>query len=401
MNKRKIFNDPVYGFLYFPFDILYDLIDHPYFQRLKRISQLGLSHYVYPGAHHTRFHHALGAVALMTKAVETLRIKDIKITDEEAEAVSIAILLHDIGHGPYSHALEQKIVKSHHENISLLFMEELNIIFNGRLSLAISIFRNNYEKKFLHQLVSSQLDMDRMDYLTRDSFYTGVAEGVIGYDRIIKMLHVVDGQLVVEEKGIYSIEKFLVSRRIMYWQVYLHKTVIVAEQMLILYVNELREVVKAGKLDQHIPKRLLQFLEMDKTLENKEDLANFARLDDTDILHSVKTMRNSSHFTLNYISSCLLDRKLFSIYTDNNPISCDLEYKYRHNVVRLLNVDNSIAYKLIIVNQESNQAYVPDIDEIKILKKDGSVIPYSAYTDNQPNTKLNVKYFLCYPKYKY
>jgi HD superfamily phosphohydrolase len=401
MNKRKIFNDPVYGFLYFPFDILYDLIDHPYFQRLKRISQLGLSHYVYPGAHHTRFHHALGAVALMTKAVETLRIKGISITDEEAEAVSIAILLHDIGHGPYSHALENKIVKTHHERISLLFMEELNSIFDNKLSLAIEIFKNNYSKKFLHQLVSSQLDMDRMDYLTRDSFYTGVAEGVIGYDRIIKMLHVVDGQLVVEEKGIYSIEKFIVSRRIMYWQVYLHKTVIAAEQMLILYIKELRKVVQSGQLDQHIPDRLLKFLEKEKTLENSQDLAQFALLDDTDILQSIKNMKNSSHFTLKYISFCLLDRKLFHIHMDNAPINCDLESNFRQNVVRLLNVDNSIADKLIIVNQESNQAYVPDIDEIKILKKDGSVTPYSAYTDNLPNTKLNVKYFLCYPKYKY
>ena len=233
MSKKKIFNDPVYGFVSFPTELLYDLIDHKYFQRLRRITQLGLTHYVYPGALHTRFHHALGALHLMTEAVQTLREKGVVISDEEYEAVCVAILLHDIGHGPYSHALEHSFIDIHHEELSILFMQKLNEEFDGRLSLAMSIFEGSYKKGFLHELVSSQLDMDRLDYLIRDSYFTGVAEGVIGYDRIIKMLDVVDNQLVIEEKGIYSVEKFLVSRRVMYWQVYLHKTVLSAEQMLI------------------------------------------------------------------------------------------------------------------------------------------------------------------------
>ena len=234
MNKRKIFNDPVYGFISIPFEIIYDIIEHPYFQRLRRINQLGLSSLVYPGANHSRFQHTLGAVHLMGKALEVLRNKGHQITNEEAEAVTIAILLHDIGHGPYSHTLEQSIVNEvHHEQISLYFFEELNKTLNGRLSLAIKIFKNEYPKRFLNQLVSGQLDVDRLDYLIRDSFYTGVAEGVIGYDRIIQMLDVHDDNLVVEEKGIYSIEKFIVSRRLMYWQVYLHKTSLSAEHMMV------------------------------------------------------------------------------------------------------------------------------------------------------------------------
>jgi len=230
MASTKIFNDPVYGFVSIPYGIIFELVEHPYFQRLRRIKQLGLTHYVYPGALHTRFHHALGALHLMTQAVEVLRSKKVDISEEEAEAVMIAILLHDIGHGPFSHTLESTLINVHHENISTLFMEQLNEEFNGKLDLTIQIFEDQYEKKFLHQLVSGQLDMDRMDYLNRDSFFTGVHEGVIGYDRIIKMLNVVDGELVVEEKGIYSIEKFLIARRLMYWQVYLHKTVLSAEQ---------------------------------------------------------------------------------------------------------------------------------------------------------------------------
>jgi HD superfamily phosphohydrolase len=228
MNKKKIINDPVYGFISIPYDIIYDLLEHPYFQRLRRIKQLGLTHYVYPGALHTRFHHALGAMHLMQKAIRALQYKGVEITPEEAKAATIAILLHDIGHGPFSHALEHSIVHVHHEDLSILFMEQLNEEFDGALDVAIAIFKNEYPKKYLHQLVSSQLDMDRMDYLNRDSFFTGVSEGVIGYDRIIKMLNVYNGEIVVEYKGIYSIEKFLIARRIMYWQVYLHKTVVSA-----------------------------------------------------------------------------------------------------------------------------------------------------------------------------
>ncbi|MFT4972034.1 MAG: HD superfamily phosphohydrolase, partial [Saprospiraceae bacterium] len=233
MNKRKIFNDPVYGFVTIPYPIVFDLIEHPFYQRLRRIKQLGLTHYVYPGALHTRFHHAIGACHLMTEAIEVLRGKGVEILEEEAVAASIAILLHDVGHSPFSHTLEHSLINVHHEELSLLFMEKLNQEFDGQLTLAIQIFRDGHPKRFLHQLISGQLDMDRMDYLNRDSFFTGVHEGVIGYNRIIKMLAVKDDCLVVEEKGIYSIEKFLIARRLMYWQVYLHKTVLAAEQMLV------------------------------------------------------------------------------------------------------------------------------------------------------------------------
>ncbi|MDF1866230.1 MAG: HD domain-containing protein [Saprospiraceae bacterium] len=246
MNKKKIVNDPVYGFITIPYNIVFDLVEHPFVQRLRRIKQVSLTHYVYPGALHTRFHHALGALHLMGQAIEVLRSKEVEISDEEAKAASIAILLHDIGHGPFSHTLEHTIINVHHEELSLLFMECLNDIFENQLDLAIQIFKNKYHKKFLHQLISGQLDMDRMDYLNRDSFFTGVHEGVIGYDRIIKMLAVHNDELVVEEKGIYSIEKFLIARRLMYWQVYLHKTVLGVEQMLIRVWQRAKKLVKEG-----------------------------------------------------------------------------------------------------------------------------------------------------------
>ncbi|MEM9525336.1 MAG: HD domain-containing protein, partial [Bacteroidota bacterium] len=247
MKQHKILNDPVYGFISIPYGILFDLVEHPYFQRLRSIKQVSLTHYVYPGALHTRFHHALGALHLMGDAIASLRGKGVSISEAEAEAVRIAILLHDIGHGPFSHTLEHTLIEAHHEELSLLFMERLNDEFSGRLNLAIEIFTGRYEKPFLHQLVSGQLDMDRLDYLNRDSYFTGVSEGVIGYDRIIKMLNVADNRLVVEQKGIYSVERFLTSRRIMYWQVYLHKTVMSAEQMLILALKRARKLTLNGQ----------------------------------------------------------------------------------------------------------------------------------------------------------
>jgi HD superfamily phosphohydrolase len=247
LNKKKIINDPVYGFITIPTDLVYDLIEHPYFQRLRYIKQLGMTHLVYPGALHTRFHHALGAMHLMKLAIDTLKSKGNTITAEEEEAVAIAILLHDIGHGPFSHALEHTIVEGiSHEDISMLLMDKLNKQFNGQLTLAISIFNGTYTKGFLHEMVSSQLDMDRLDYLNRDSFFTGVSEGVISSERILKMLNVKDGHIVVEEKGIYSIEKFLVARRLMYWQVYFHKTVIAAEQLLVKILTRSRELALSG-----------------------------------------------------------------------------------------------------------------------------------------------------------
>ncbi|MBK7428612.1 MAG: HD domain-containing protein, partial [Saprospiraceae bacterium] len=290
MNKKKIINDPVYGFITIPYIIIFDLIEHPAFQRLRRIRQTGLSDFVYPGALHTRFHHALGAMHLMKQAIDVLRAKGTEITEDEAEAVCVAILLHDIGHGPFSHALEHTLLDIHHETLSLVIMERINFEMSGKITLAIQIFKNEYHKTFLHHLVSSQLDMDRMDYLNRDSFFTGVAEGKIGYDRIIKMLAVKDDQLVVEEKGIYSIEKFLMARRIMYWQVYLHKAVLSAEHMLIQTLKRARFLTEQGQ-DLPVSSQLKFFLKRHVT-ENSNpqtDWLNcYFELDDIDILMALK-----------------------------------------------------------------------------------------------------------------
>ncbi|MFT5779037.1 MAG: HD superfamily phosphohydrolase, partial [Crocinitomicaceae bacterium] len=287
-NKKKIVNDPVYGFITISQEIIFDVIEHPYFQRLRRIKQLGLTHLVYPGAIHTRFHHVIGAMHLMEKAIAAIRKKGHKISEDEERAVLFAILLHDIGHGPFSHALEHDIVNGvSHEEISGFFIDRLSIEFNGELDLALQVFENKHPKKFLHQLVSSQLDMDRMDYLNRDSFFTGVSEGVIGSDRIIEMLNVVDGKLVLEEKGIYSIEKFIVARRLMYWQVYLHKTVVAAEYMLIHALRRAKELAMDGKVIFGSPP-LLYFLQRtissDDFKNKPETLDQFALLDDFDIL---------------------------------------------------------------------------------------------------------------------
>ncbi len=400
MTKRKIFNDPVYGFLYFPYEILYELIDHPYFQRLRRISQLGLTQYVYPGALHTRFHHALGAVHLMLKSIDTLRIKGIEISEEEAEAVCIAILLHDIGHGPFSHALEHKLINAHHEDLSIHFMEALNHEMDGKLSLGIEIFKDKYPRRFLHQLVSSQLDMDRLDYLTRDSFYTGVAEGVIGYDRIIKMLNVINDQIVVEEKGIYSIEKFLMSRRIMYWQVYLHKTVISAEQMLIRFIEQIKLRIGDEPCLKSIPPYLLQIIDSeDFTINNPEHLKRFSRIDDFDIFFLLKSCVESTDFVLQYLSKSLINRKLFHIITSTSPFNSDDVNSIRHKTESLLNVDKLRAEALILDGSESNLDYNSSHNEIKILKKNGDIVSFLKYSDLKVNTDRDILYYLCYPKY--
>lgn len=297
-NKLKIFNDPVYGFITIPYEIIFDLIEHPYFQRLRRIKQLGLTAFVYPGALHTRFHHAMGAMHIMGTAIEVLRTKGNDITEAEAKAVTIAILLHDIGHGPFSHALETSIVNDvNHEDISEILMDKLNTEFNGELSLAIAIFKNNYKKKFLHQLVSSQLDMDRLDYLKRDSFFTGVSEGVISGDRIIAMLNVVNDELVIDSKGIYSIEKFIVARRLMYWQVYLHKTVLAAENLLVNILTRAKELTLKGEVLFGSP----SFLYFLKNKVSKVDFINnskiielFTDLDDYDIMSAIKVWKNNT-----------------------------------------------------------------------------------------------------------
>lgn len=402
-NKKKLINDPVYGFITIPYELVFDLVEHPYFQRLRRIKQLGLTHYVYPGALHTRFHHALGAVHLMTQAIDSLRMKGIEITDEEAEAVTIAILLHDIGHGPFSHALEHTIVKNvHHEDLSTLFMERLNQLFDGRLTLAIQIFEDQYHKPFLSQLVSGQLDMDRMDYLTRDTFFTGVHEGVIGYDRIIKMLSVHEGDLVVEEKGLYSIEKFLVARRLMYWQAYLHKTVLSAEQMLIRALSRAKELAHSG-VRLPVTKKLAYFLYEDVQMEDFRDvkseaLDNFAQLDDFDVVAGLKSFMDHSDFTLAFLSKGIINRNLLKVRLKNDPFSSDLMNKLRLNVELAFEGKAIKAEHLVFSGSESNSNYSIRKREIKIAFKSGEVLPMSEISDHGISPREVVKYYLCFPK---
>ena len=401
MSRTKIFNDPVYGFISIPYGLIFDLIEHPYFQRLRRIKQVGLTHYVYPGALHTRFHHALGALHLMTQAIEVLRSKGVDISDEEAEAVSIAILLHDIGHGPFSHALEHTLVDVHHEVLSVLFMQELDRQFDGQLGLAIEIFRDQYPKRFLNQLVSGQLDMDRMDYLNRDSYFTGVSEGVIGYDRIIKMLAVSNGELVVEEKGIYSIEKFLIARRLMYWQVYLHKTSLCAEQMLIRTLSQAKKLAHEGRqLD--IPESLGFFLyndfdQADFEKDPEKILERFARLDDYDIISALKSFIFDNDKTLAFLSKSIIDRKLFKTELSNLPFESDYPNKVRQKLCEAMSKDLDID-TLVIEGKESNSAYSTLKEEIYILFKNGEVLPMSEASEQGIDPKIITKYYLCYPK---
>ena len=401
MNKFKILNDPVYGFVNVPYGIIFELVEHPYFQRLRRIKQLSLTHYVYPGALHTRFHHALGALHLMLQAINTLRAKGVEITDEEAEAVSIAIVLHDIGHGPFSHTLEHTLINVPHEMLSTLFMEKLNEHFNGKLGLAIKIFNDQYHKKFLHQLVSGQLDMDRMDYLNRDSFFTGVYEGVIGYDRIIKMLSVHEGKLVVEEKGIYSIEKFLIARRLMYWQVYLHKTVLAAELMLIKALTRAKELVKVG-YSFNVSDSLHFFLNEKLTSEDfktrrDELLEHFAYLDDFDIVSALKSWRNHDDKILAYLSKGLVDRKLFKLEFENHPFDPNHEAQIIQRLQEKLNLPPNVLDYLLIKGKETNTTYSTSKDEIIILFKNGKALPMSQTSDHGVEAKRVTKYYLCYP----
>ncbi len=403
MNKKKIINDPVYGFISIPYEIIYDILEHPYFQRLRRIKQLGLTHFVYPGALHTRFHHALGAMHLMQKAIRNLQYKGIDISPEEAEAATIAILLHDIGHGPFSHALEHTIVNVHHEDLSVLFMEQLNEEFNGALSLAIKVFKNEYPKKFLHQLVSSQLDMDRMDYLNRDSFFTGVSEGVIGYDRIIKMLHVHNDEIVVEYKGIYSIEKFLIARRIMYWQVYLHKTVLSAEQMLIRFFERIK-FLSIANTPLELPSSLHFFVKnkvsvTDFRANRKRYLDQFALIDDIDIAYTIKNSIKHPDFILAYLAQCLTHRRLFKTEIQNTEFKSDLLQDIRLKLEKCITLKNDIDVSwLIIKGSESNIAYSTKKDEIKILMKDRQIKKLLEASDHIIDSDILVKHFLCYPK---
>jgi HD superfamily phosphohydrolase len=397
-NKLKIINDPVYGFIKIPYDLVFDLIEHALFQRLRRIRQLGLTHFVYPGANHTRFQHAVGAMHLMGLAIEVIRSKGHAISEQEAMAVTIAILLHDIGHGPFSHSLEHSLIKNTtHEEISLLFMEQLNNEFHGELDMAIEIFRNRYPKKFLHQLVSSQLDMDRLDYLKRDSFFTGVTEGVIGSDRIIKMLNVLNDQLVVEEKGIYSIEKFLIARRLMYWQVYLHRTVVASEQLLILMLKR-AQVLASGGVKLFATPALAHFLQE----QTQVSLEQFAMLDDNDILASAKVWCNNSDRVLSMLANGLVNRKLFSVELDNQPFSADRVAKIRDSVAKKLSMSPEEAEYLVVSDSISNYAYSDMDDRITIMDKHGKTRDIAEASDILNISVLSKtvrKYFLCYPRF--
>ena len=400
--KTKILNDPVYGFVSIPYGILFDLVEHPYFQRLRNIKQVSLTHYVYPGALHTRFHHALGALHLMQQAVTSLRAKGADISEEEAEAVMIAILLHDIGHGPFSHTLEHTLISVTHETLSLLFMERLNDEFRGRLSLAIEVFTGRYHKHFLHQLVSGQLDMDRLDYLNRDSYFTGVAEGVVGYDRIIKMLNVVDDRLVVEQKGIYSVERFLTSRRIMYWQVYLHKTVVAAEQMLRLILRRARTLADSGQTPW-APPALEYFLrhsvDGQQFRERRNELLDcFAALDDTDVSAAIKTWQRHPDALLSYLSYGLVNRRLFRLEFSNEPFDPDYVEAIRRSIHADPRLPARAVDDLIIQGKETNSAYTLTKEEIMVVTKDQGVVPMSSISDFGIAPRSYTKYFLCYPK---
>jgi uncharacterized protein len=405
LNKKKIINDPVYGFITVPSELIFDLIAHPYFQRLRNIKQLGMTHLVYPGALHTRFHHALGAMHLMGMAIETLKSKGHEITAVEEEAVTIAILLHDIGHGPYSHALEHTIVEGiSHEHISALLMDNLNREFGNRLELAIEIFKDKYHKKFLYQLVSGQMDIDRLDYLNRDSFFTGVSEGIVGFDRIIKMLDVADGKLVIEIKGIYSVEKFLIARRLMYWQVYLHKTVVAAELMLVKILERAKFLASAGKQLFATP-NFSYFLNHSITRadfkENPRNLECFTLLDDYDIFTSVKVWASDDDFILSSLCKDLLKRQLYHVeIMEQVPEESNLQ-RLREQLLRIYPIKEEDAGYFVFTDTLKNNAYRVGAENINILMKDGSVKDITLASDNanlEALSKTVEKHIICYIK---
>lgn len=404
-NKRKIINDPVHGFITIPDELIYDLIEHPYFQRLRRIKQLGLSHLVYPGANHTRFHHALGAMHLMVKAIDVLRKKNVEISDDERLGAIAAILLHDIGHGPFSHTLEHSLLnKVHHEEVSLLFMEELNRQFNGKLTLAIEIFNNKYSKPFLHQMVSGQLDMDRLDYLQRDSYFTGVEEGVIGSERIITMLDVVAGNLVVEEKGIYSIENFIGARRIMYWQVYMHKTVVASEYMLTSILRRAKELYSKGT-DLFASPSLKVFLQHDATLADFKSgnswLENFALIDDNDVITSVKVWQTSDDLILSTLCRMILSRNLFKTEISQRDFDLEKVKKQKNEIVKKLGISESDLSYFAITEILINSAYDEKDKQILILSKNGATQDIAQASDNLnilALTKPVEKFCFCYAR---
>ncbi|MFC2467779.1 MAG: HD domain-containing protein [Capnocytophaga endodontalis] len=401
-NKLKIINDPIYGFIHIPSTLVFDIIEHPYFQRLRRINQMALSYLVFPGAKHTRFEHVLGCVFLMQKTVEMLRFKGIQISDKEAEGLYIAILLHDIGHGPFSHAMEHSIVEGiSHEEISLLFMQELNKVFNGKLETAIAMFQGTYPRKFMHQLISSQLDMDRADYLKRDSFYTGVAEGNINSERLISMLNVRNDELVVEEKGLYSVEKFLIARRLMYWQVYLHKTSVAAEQILIRLLNRAKELVQQGqKLTMSTALAFFVKNKISKDNFSQEVLEMFARLDDTDIISAMKEWQFHPDVVLSKLSKMLLNRDLLKIKVRLNDFE-EQKIKRLQKLSLAKGVDEKDMKYFVFTGVMTNRAYNPENEIIKILTKNGRVVDLSKTSEAinlEPLSQVTERYYICYPK---
>ncbi|WP_179006944.1 HD domain-containing protein [Winogradskyella forsetii] len=402
-NKLKIFNDPIYGFITIPNSLIFDIIQHKYFQRLRRISQMGLSYLVYPGAHHTRFHHALGCMHLMQKAVNVLSFKGVALSEDEENGLLIAILLHDIGHGPFSHAMEHSIVNDvSHEEISLRFMEELNAEFNGSLTLAISIFKREYPRQFMCELISSQLDMDRADYLKRDSFYTGVAEGNINSERLITMLNVVDDQLVVEEKGILSVEKFLIARRFMYWQVYMHKTGVVAEQLLMETLKRAKELVQQG-IKLNCSDALFYFLlsEINSENFNSETLAVFSKLDDYDIIAAMKEWQNHEDFVLSNLCRMILDRNLLKVKLKNKPINNSDLKMHAEALIKKHNITEHEASYFVFYGELINQAYQNKFQKINILFKSGKIkdiVKASDQLNLKALSKPITKYYMCYPK---
>jgi HD superfamily phosphohydrolase len=401
-NKLKVLNDPIYGFILIPNSLIFDIIEHPYFQRLRRISQMGLSNLVYPGANHTRFQHAIGCMELMQKTVRVLRVKGIEISADEEIALCIAILLHDIGHGPFSHALEHSIVDEiTHEEISLKFMQKLNEEFEGKLDLAIEIFTGTYKRKFLHQLISSQLDIDRLDYLKRDSFFTGVAEGNISSDRMIVMMNVIDDELVIEKKGIYSVEKFLLARRLMYWQVYLHKTGLVAEYMLVNVLKRAKELAEQG---EELPgsEALRHFLYNKIGADNFSDqvLETFSRLDDFDIMSSIKDWIHHSDVVLSNLARMIVNRELLKIELQDSKISEEHELNMNIDFMTATGLYKKEAKYFVFKGQVTHQAYNKKYP-IQILNKKGKLIDIAKATDHlnlQSLSKPVTKYFLCYPK---
>jgi HD superfamily phosphohydrolase len=403
--KNKIINDPIYGFITVKDPLIYELIDHPYFQRLRRISQLGLTYLVYPGAYHTRFHHAIGAMHLMGRAIYTLRQKGHEITPEEERGVLIAILLHDVGHGPFSHALEHTLIPGvSHEALSLKIMEELNQEFDGALTLAIDIFTNNHPKAFLHQLISSQLDMDRLDYLRRDSFYSGVTEGSVNSERLLTMLNVKDDQLVVDSKGIYSIEKFLVARRLMYWQVYMHKTVLSAEFMLVNILKRAKYLATQG-VELTCTQALKHFLHADYTWndfeENPAILKKFLELDDFDVMSSIKDWANHNDLILSDLSGRIINRNLLKIRLQETPFEEEMAEKMAEGIRNQYGFTHGEERYMLIVDKVKNHAYNNKKGHINLLYKDGHTSDISAAADQMTINALSEpveRHFICFPR---